>query len=166
MIRITGTYSIDAGEYMQFEQQMLAMIDDTQSPMESLISMSIGTNCMNTPAISSLVLHNLPSLLSLHIGKQSCQHVDRFILYDLPSLREVVVQDYAFSLDMSVDEIGYATGQFSCECCPQLERLIFSEFTFVGYTEFVLESRLLKRQGMVLISRIGLFTGDNDWRTF
>ena len=96
---------------------------------------------MNTPAISSFVLHNLPSLLSLRIGKQSCRFVDLFELYNLPSLREVVVEDYAFSPDMNMDEMECAIGRFSCICCPQLERLVLSEFTFVGYSEFRVESR-------------------------
>ena len=126
---------------MQFEQQVLAMVPDPQFPTETLISISVGTNSMNTPAISSFVLRDLPSLLSLRIGKQSCRFVDRFELYNLQSLREVVVEDDAFSPDMNMDEMEYASGRFACTCCLRLERLVLSEFTFVGFREFILESR-------------------------
>ena len=96
--------------------------------MDSLKSVTIGSNCLNHQSCCSFILTNLPLLKTVVIGPQSFGSVTDVKITHLPSLSTIDIGRNTFT---ETNKSKTASVRF--DTLPQLQKLIFGSQSFLHY---------------------------------
>lgn len=134
------------GEYKLTAENILTI--DMYSSI--ITSITIADNTCNEESSCELVLTDLPSLTSIHIGKQCCSYIRFFSITNLPNLESLRIERDSFTLCNHADnapqrnhhEERILRENRCCSIinCPSLQQCIMDVGCFSDYLHFILES--------------------------
>ena len=153
--KLIWSRELDSNGYsrnLKFDGRSVAsirVIDGLEVINMNIRNMKIGNNACNSKEIQRFVLSNAPCIETIFIGSNCCKNVTLFQIEDLPSLRNITIQEDSFTTfnrttntpingNPTTDSRYQST--FQINRCPQLVMFSCGCGSFSSFLRFLLTS--------------------------